>query len=113
MKKIALLLTAVLFQLLGQYANAQCGLDIYIANDQSGSVDGTENIQGRNFIRQLVQSLNLGNGNTQSRIALAEWSAYGRYSFTSAGLNYSTDVSDIVGYTNAARTINGYTDPYD
>lgn len=52
---------------------AQCDVDIHIANDQSGSIDATENAQARTFIKQLTQSLSLGNSNSQNRIALSQW----------------------------------------
>jgi acylphosphatase len=81
-------------------ANAQtCGVDIYIANDQSGSIDAVENRQSRDFIRKFSQWIQLGNTNTESRVALANWSnTWGRYSFASVGENYTTQQSDLLEY---------------
>ncbi|MEI9943352.1 MAG: GEVED domain-containing protein [Chitinophagaceae bacterium] len=91
------------------------GLDISIANDQSGSVDATENAQSRIFIRNLSASLTLGNTNNQSRIQLSNWAetnTFSQYSFPSVGLNYTTLQSDVISYVNKPRTMNGGTDPY-
>ncbi|MEI9943353.1 MAG: VWA domain-containing protein [Chitinophagaceae bacterium] len=91
------------------------GLDISIANDQSGSVDATENAQSRTFIRNLSASLTLGNANDQSRIQLSNWAhanTFSQYSFPSVGLNYTTLQSDVISYVNKPRTISGGTDPY-
>ncbi|WP_165836245.1 VWA domain-containing protein [Taibaiella soli] len=110
MKKTLPMLLLLLSTTVATKSFAQCGLDIMVVNDQSGSVDATENVQSRDFIVKLAQAHALGNANTQNRIALAEFSdGYAQYNFLTAGLNYTTDLSDIVAYKNAARTINGGT----
>ncbi len=93
---------------------AQCGMDIFIANDQSGSVDAMENIQSRSFITTLASSLNLGDNDDQVRMAIADWD-YGtdnwiQYNFPNAGKNFTSDLSDIIAYQNANRVLRGGTD---
>lgn len=109
MKKLSVLLL-LLLGLAVLNANAQCGLDIFVVNDQSGSVDATENAQARDFILKLAQAHTLGNSNTENRIAISEFDySYAQYSFPAAGLNYTTSMADIIAYKNAVRTINGGT----
>ncbi|WP_118976607.1 T9SS type A sorting domain-containing protein [Taibaiella koreensis] len=93
-----------------RYSQAQCGLDIMILNDQSGSVDASENMQARDFILKLAQAHSLGNANTENRIVLSEFTeAYYQYSFPAAGLNYTTSLADIIAYKNAPRSFTGGT----
>lgn len=109
MKKTLYVLLLLLF-MAATHSFAQCGLDIMVVNDQSGSVDATENVQARDFILQLAQSHALGNANTQNRIAVSEFDQfYYQYSFPTAGLNYTTSMADIVAYKNAARNYYGGT----
>jgi len=109
MKKTLPILLLLLFMAAIQ-SRAQCGLDIMIVNDQSGSVDATENVQARDFILQLAQAHALGNANTQNRIAISQFDQnYYQYSFPTAGLNYTTNMSDIVAYKNAYRDHYGLT----
>ena len=90
-----------------------CGLDLYIANDQSGSVDASENIASREFITKLSQAHMLGNNNSMNRIGLAEWDfGFFPYAFPSAGTNFSTNMADIIAYQQATRTVSGGTDVY-
>jgi hypothetical protein len=109
-------LLAAGFVLLFQYSYAQCGLDVFIANDQSGSVDDVENAQGRHFITDLMRNLDpWGTANNQSRMAVAQWDGYGtwtQYIFPSVGQNYTTQLSDVIAFQNSPRILNGYTDPY-
>ncbi|HKO78796.1 MAG TPA: VWA domain-containing protein, partial [Chitinophagaceae bacterium] len=96
-------------------SRSQCGQDIYIANDQSGSVDSRENMQSRQFIEQLALAFPLGNANTESRIAISSWgwtNEFQQYNFPSAGVGYTTSLSDIVSYRNSPKPFNGGTDPY-
>ncbi len=96
---------------------AQCGLDVFVANDQSASVDAVENAQGKHFITELMRNLDpWGNANTQSRMAIAQWDDRGswtRYNFPAAGQNYTTQLSDVVAFQNSARILSGGTDPYN
>lgn len=108
-KKLSVLLLLVLLAALK--TNAQCGLDIMVVNDQSGSVDATENAQSRDFILKLAQAHALGNANMENRIAISEFDeSYFQYSFPAAGMNYTTNMADIIKYKNAVRTVNGGTD---
>jgi len=95
---------------------AQCGLDVFIANDQSGSVDAVENTQGRHFITELMRNLDpWGTANNQSRMAIAQWDNSGswtQYSFPTAGQNYTTQLSDVLAFQNSTRFLDGGTDPY-
>ena len=99
-----------------QISYAQCGLDVFVANDQSGSVDAVENSQGRHFITELMRNLDpWGNANNQSRMAIAEWDYNGswtRFNFPSAGTNYTTQLSDVIAFQNSPRILSGGTDPY-
>ncbi|MBX7225093.1 MAG: SBBP repeat-containing protein, partial [Chitinophagales bacterium] len=98
-------------------AKGQCGLDVFIANDQSGSVDANENTQGRKFIETLAEALQpLGNGTTDSRIAIAQWGSLGEWQhfpFPGAGTNYTTLLSDVIAYQVSPRVYYGGTDPYN
>lgn len=117
MKSILYKILLVFFLLQSSVSFSQCGLDVFIANDQSGSVDDLENIQGRHFITTLMDNLQpWGTANNQSRMAVAQWadnSTWVQYTFPSAGNNYTTKLSDIIDYQNSARFLSGGTDPYD
>lgn len=109
MKKTLYVLLLLLF-MAATHSFAQCGLDIMVVNDQSGSVDATENIQARDFIVKLAQAHALGNANTQNRIAVSEFDQfYYPYNFPAAGLNYTTSMADILAYKNAQRNYYGLT----
>ncbi|WP_170254782.1 DNRLRE domain-containing protein [Phaeodactylibacter luteus] len=94
-----------------------CGIDIHIANDNSGSVDALENRQSREFASQLGLSFTpLGTGNTESRVSIGTWANTGtfqEYSFPSVGQNYTTSLSDVLSYASAPRTLRGGTNVYD
>ncbi len=109
------ILVFVLLTFYGLKSYSQCGYDIYIANDQSGSVDATENMQSRQFIEKLALAFPLGNANTESRIAISSWSwntDFQQYNFPSAGTGYTTLLSDIIAYRNSSKPFSGNTDPY-
>jgi|GEM_PF-5473687 hypothetical protein len=90
-----------------------CGLDIYIANDQSGSVSAADNLVSRELVTQLAQAHALGNANNQNRIAVSEWDlGFVPFVFPVAGPSFTTDMSDVMAYKNAMRTLNGGTDVY-
>jgi|GEM_PF-1120538 len=93
-----------------------CGVDIHIANDNSGSVDSRENQQSRAFVSQLGLAFGpLGTGSTQSRISVSTWATgnnFQRYSFPSAGANFTTSLADVVSYASSPRTLSGGTDVY-
>ena len=96
-----------------QVARAQCGMDIFIANDQSGSVDAWENAKSRSFITTLASSLDLGNKDDQVRVAIADWDSQNnwvQYKFPDAGKSYTTLLSDVIAYQNADRIMGGGTD---
>ena len=52
-------------------------MDIIFLNDISGSVDDLEYDQSKTFYVDLVHALNVGSGELESRVALAEWSDEG------------------------------------
>ncbi|MCS3794978.1 SBBP repeat-containing protein [Niastella sp. OAS944] len=88
-------------------AFCQCGgLDIFIANDQSGSVDARENLKSREFITKLAQGLPLVYSPGGFRIAIADWD-YNRnwqqFTFPQAGKQFTTNISDIIAYANSPR----------
>ncbi|MCB9185060.1 MAG: SBBP repeat-containing protein [Flavobacteriales bacterium] len=93
-----------------------CALDVFVANDQSGSVSAIENTQSRQFISALFNGMQpWGTGAGQSRIAIADWDNPGvwqQYSFPVAGQNYTDLLADVLAYQTAPRTLFGGTDPY-
>ncbi len=97
-------------------ASTDCGLDLFLINDQSGSVDAVENVQSRAFISALATRVNgLGIANSESRFSISEFAhtnTWYRYAFASAGANYTTELSDILLYESAARTLSGGTSIY-
>lgn len=98
-------------------AQSPCGLDIFVVNDQSGSVDAIENEQSREFISVMANQFNpLGTTVTDTRIAISEFAGtntWQRYSFPIAGPTYTTDFTDVLDYQFAARTLIGATDIND
>lgn len=104
----------LLFLCCANKALPQCGgSDIFIANDQSGSVDANENIKSREFLTIFAQSLRLSNTPGGYRIAIADWDYNGgwkQFDFPNAGKNYTTDFSDIVSYAAAPRVLFSGTD---
>ena len=114
---LAMTLSSVLMSLvLPLVSRSQsCGLDIYVANDQSGSIDSRENFQGRDFITRLAEVGTLGNASTQNRVAIANWSYYNtfyQYAFPMAGSGYTTNMEDLLSYRSSVRNLSGGTDPY-
>ncbi len=96
--------------------STDCGLDLFLINDQSGSVDALENIQSRAFISALATRVNgLGIANSESRFSISEFAhtnTWYRYAFASAGANYTIALSDVLLYESAARTLSGGTSIY-
>ncbi len=95
---------------------AACGLDLFIINDQSGSVNEIENQQSRAFITTMSTRVgDLGTSSDASRFSISEYAHAGtwtQYSFASAGTNYTTEVADVILYGSAARTLTGGTSVY-
>ncbi len=93
-----------------------CGLDIFVVNDQSGSIDLVENEQSRAFLSVLGNRIGaLGTDNASSRIALSEFAHYStwyRYAFSGAGANYTSDLSDVYLYEQGQRVLTGGTSIY-
>ncbi|SDF24006.1 VWA domain-containing protein [Epilithonimonas hungarica] len=96
-----------------QTLSAQCGADIFILNDNSGSVDAREYSQSKQFISRLAIEMSpLGTATNQTRIAIGDFSntnEYRQYDFPGSTNNYTTLLSDIVSYENAPRILNGGT----
>jgi len=97
-------------------AQAQlCALDVFVANDQSGSVSALENTQSRQFISALFLGMQpWGTGAGESRMAIADWDSpnvWQQFSFPSVGASYTTEMSDVLAYQNAPRALLGGTDP--
>lgn len=92
-----------------------CALDVFVANDQSGSVSAIENTQSRQFISALFQGMQpWGTGAGESRMAIADWDSpnvWQQFSFPSVGASYTTELSDVLAYQNAPRALLGGTDP--
>ncbi len=95
---------------------ASCGMDVFFINDQSGSVDAVENVQSRAFISAMATRVgDLGTANDASRFSISEFAhtnTWHHYNFASAGTNYTTEVSDVLLYEYAARTLSGGTSIY-
>ncbi len=93
---------------------AQCGgIDIFIANDQSGSVDANENLKSREFIAVFCKSLYLAHDENGYRVAIADWDynqGWAPYNFPVAGIGFTTEFSDVLSYTNSQRVLIGGTD---
>ena len=108
------IILCILFICAGSFKlSAQCGgLDIIIANDQSGSVDSRENTLSRSFIADFVAEMPLGTGPSENRIAIADWESglrYLLYDFPKAGQGFTTDFSDVYSYSKAPRPFTGGT----
>ncbi len=92
-----------------------CALDVFVANDQSGSVSAIENTQSRQFITALFNGMQpWGSGAGESRMAIADWDSpnvWQQFSFPSVGASYTTEMSDVLAYQNAPRALLGGTDP--
>lgn len=113
--KMSALLVAVLAHGALMAQTCLTPLDIHVANDISGSVDGRELQQSKNFISQLGLAVPLGNGVQQSRVGISQWSSSStiqEYAFPSAGATYTTLKSDIISYASSARPFEGSTNPY-
>lgn len=95
-------------------AQQPCGADIYILNDNSGSVDATEYRQSKQFVTALATRMApLGTAQTETRIAIGDFSgtgAYKQYDFPFSTNNYTIQMADIVSYENAGRPFIGNTD---
>ncbi|MFN3874332.1 MAG: SBBP repeat-containing protein [Flavobacteriales bacterium] len=107
----------LLLTLMGGPGKAQtCALDVFVANDQSGSVSALENLQSRQFISALFNAMQpWGTGPGESRMAIADWDSPGvwlQYNFPVAGPNYTTLLADVLAYQTAPRILSGGTDPY-
>lgn len=96
-----------------QSLSAQCGADIFILNDNSGSVDATEYRQSKQFVSRLAIEMSpLGTATNQTRIGIGDFSntnQYIQYDFPGSANNYTTQLSDIVSYENAPRILSGGT----
>ncbi len=93
-----------------------CSLDVFVANDQSGSVSSIENSQSRRFITSLMEGMQpWGNDPGESRMSIAQWASPGtwvQFPYPSVGPNYTTFLSDVIAYQNAPRILTGGTGPY-
>jgi len=96
---------------------AQCGADIYVLNDNSGSVDAVELQQSKRFITRLaIEMAPLGTGNNQTRIAISNFATTGtftEFNFPIANSRYTTELADIIHYENSPRVLSGGTDVTD
>ncbi len=96
--------------------STSCGMDIFLINDQSGSVDAVENTQSRAFISAMATRVgDLSTANDDSRFSISEFAHAGtwhRYAFASAAENYTTEVSDVLLYEYGTRILTGGTSIY-
>lgn len=115
LRKLYIGLALVLISSHSPYAQV-CSLDMFVANDQSGSVDSYENNQSRQFITALMQGMQpWGSGIGEHRMAISDWASAGtwtQFNFPIAGQNYTTHLSDVLAYQLAPRALSGGTGPY-
>lgn len=84
-------------------------LDIVILNDVSGSVDGIEYMESKQFFVNFLEAANIGTGADDSRAAIIEWS---NASSQSVQIPMTDDLSTLQGYVNNNRAFSGGTVPH-
>jgi len=89
-------------------SNCESPLDIVILNDVSGSVDGQEYQESKQFFVDLVQALNIGTGTNDSRAAIVEWSGSGGQSLR---IPITGLTNQLEGYSSMSRAFSGGTNP--
>jgi len=87
-----------------------CGgiMDIVILNDSSGSVDETEYSESKTFFVDLVNALNIGIADTESRAAIVEWSGSGEQQIR---VPMTGNIAELQDYLYANRAFGGGTNP--
>jgi gliding motility-associated-like protein/uncharacterized repeat protein (TIGR01451 family) len=85
-------------------------LDVIILNDVSGSVDGIEYLESKQFFVDLINALNIGTTINDSRVAIIEWSSTGEQNIVQP---ITGNLAQLQGYVNASRTYSGGTNPQD
>ena len=81
-------------------------LDILILNDVSKSVDAVEYRSSQLFFVDLLQKLNIGNGDSDSRAAISEWSGSALLTIPITG-----DIETLNAYSLMSRSSKGNTLP--
>lgn len=82
-------------------------LDIVIMNDSSGSVDAIEYEESKQFFVDLVNALNIGMADSQSRVSVIEWSN----DTTEVRIPITGDLSTLQNYVTYNRLFEGGTNP--
>lgn len=83
-------------------------LDIVILNDVSGSVDGVEYEESKQFFVDFLNAVNIGPGVDESRAAIIEWSTG---SSQALKIPISTDPAELQTYLGMTRSFSGGTSP--
>ncbi len=83
-------------------------MDIVILNDVSGSVDVIEYEEAKLFFTNIINSLNIGTTDTQSRVAIVEWSGNGEQQVQIA---MTGSLPSLQNYTSFTRAFSGGTNP--
>lgn len=84
-------------------------LDIVILNDVSGSVDGIEYAESKQFFVNFLEAANIGTGADESRAAIIEWSDA---TAQSVQIPMTDDLATLQGYVNNNRAFSGGTVPH-
>jgi len=82
-------------------------LDIVILNDASGSVDVIEYEEAKLFFVDLINALNIGMADSQSRVAVIEWS----HDTTEVRIPMTGNLSELQDYVSYNRLFEGGTNP--
>ena len=85
-------------------------MDIVILNDVSGSVDGVEYAESKQFFVDFVSALNVGTGVDDSRVAIVEWSETGQQNLN---IPITGNIATLQSYTSHSRSFDGGTYPQD
>ncbi len=81
-------------------------LDIVILNDVSGSVDGVEYFESKEFFVDFLEEINIGSGPDDSRAAIIEWSDGQNIRIQMTG-----DLPKLQEYNTFTRAFSGGTNP--
>ena len=91
-------------------STCQDGLDVVILNDVSGSVDGTEYFESKQFFVDFINALNIGNAINNANVAVVEWSSTGEQT---TKIPLTGNLATLQNYNNASRAYSGGTNPQD
>jgi gliding motility-associated-like protein len=91
-------------------STCQDGLDVVILNDVSGSVDGTEYSESKQFFVDFINALNIGTSNNDANVAVIEWASTGQQNVK---IPLTGNLTTLQNYNNASRSFSGGTNSQD